>query len=211
MLKVQQNILTGALTLIPIWVTYWAFKIIFGWLSDFSAPWVEVISAQLLAEYPNISFWVLEPTLQSIIAIVVTLIGLYILGWTTSHVIGARLIGALDRVMQRIPVAKKIYGATRTLITVLQKDPKGGSKVVFLDFPAAPLKAVGMVTTTFMSPEGEELSAVFVPTAPNPTSGYLEIVPTKNLTPTGWTFDEAMTFVVSGGAVAPASTVLKKA
>ena len=52
---------------------------------------------------------------------------------------------------------------------------------------------------------GEELAAVYVPTTPNPTSGYLEIVPVKNLISTDWKFDDAMTFIISGGAVAPKS------
>jgi uncharacterized membrane protein len=50
---------------------------------------------------------------------------------------------------------------------------------------------------------GRELAAVYVPTTPNPTSGYLEIVPVEHLVSTDWTMDEAMTFIVSGGAIAP--------
>ena len=66
------------------------------------------------------------------------------------------------------------------------------------------MKTVGFVTATFEDDEtGEELAAVYVPTTPNPTSGYLEIVPMKSVVPTNWSFDEAMTFIISGGAVAP--------
>mgnify|MGYP001548759333 CR=1 FL=1 len=50
---------------------------------------------------------------------------------------------------------------------------------------------------------GRELAAVYVPTTPNPTSGYLEIVPVEKITPTDWTVDQAMSFIISGGAVAP--------
>jgi len=50
---------------------------------------------------------------------------------------------------------------------------------------------------------GRELAAVYVPTTPNPTSGYLEIVPLEKITPTDWTVDQAMSFIISGGAVAP--------
>ena len=50
---------------------------------------------------------------------------------------------------------------------------------------------------------GRELAAVYVPTTPNPTSGYLEVVPVDRLTPTDWTVDEAMSFIISGGAVSP--------
>ena len=61
---------------------------------------------------------------------------------------------------------------------------------------------MGFVTKTLKDADtGEELAAVYVPTTPNPTSGYLEIVPVDRVISTTWTFDEAMTFIVSGGAV----------
>ena len=66
------------------------------------------------------------------------------------------------------------------------------------------MKSVGFVTRILQDEHtGEELAAVYVPTTPNPTSGYLEIVPVSQLTPTDWTADQAMSFIISGGAVAP--------
>ena len=66
------------------------------------------------------------------------------------------------------------------------------------------MKTVGFVTRTLQDQNtGEELAAVYVPTTPNPTSGYLEIVPVDQLIATDWTVDEAMNFIISGGAVAP--------
>ena len=66
------------------------------------------------------------------------------------------------------------------------------------------MKTVGLVTRTFVDDDtGRRLAAVYVPTTPNPTSGYLEIVPLENVTSTNWTLDEAMGFVATGGAVAP--------
>jgi len=63
---------------------------------------------------------------------------------------------------------------------------------------------VGLVTRTFRDAHsGRPLAAVYVPTTPNPTNGYVEIVPVERLTSTDWTIDEAMNFVISGGAVAP--------
>jgi uncharacterized membrane protein len=63
---------------------------------------------------------------------------------------------------------------------------------------------VGLVTRTLVDDAtGRELAAVYVPTTPNPTSGYLEIVPLERVTSTDWSIDEAMNFIISGGAVAP--------
>ena len=66
------------------------------------------------------------------------------------------------------------------------------------------MKAVGLVTRVFVDARnGREYAAVYVPTTPNPTSGYLEIVPIEDLTPTDWSMDQAMTFIISGGTIAP--------
>jgi uncharacterized membrane protein len=76
--------------------------------------------------------------------------------------------------------------------------------VVLIEFPSKDMKTVGFVTRILTDDNtGRQLAAVYVPTTPNPTSGYLEIVPVENLISTNWTIDEAMTFIVSGGAIAP--------
>jgi uncharacterized membrane protein len=78
--------------------------------------------------------------------------------------------------------------------------------VVLVDFPHKEMKSVGLVTRILKEEgTGRELAAVYVPTTPNPTSGYLEIVPIEMLTPTDWTVDQAMSFIISGGAVSPES------
>ena len=66
------------------------------------------------------------------------------------------------------------------------------------------MKTIGLVTRVLKDRStGEELGVVYVPTSPNPTSGYIEIVPIRNLTFTDWTFDQAMSFVITGGSNAP--------
>jgi uncharacterized membrane protein len=97
-----------------------------------------------------------------------------------------------------------IYGGTKKLMAVLQNKPSGVQRVVLVDFPRRGMKVVGLVTRV-MSEEGSgrEMAAVYIPTTPNPTGGYLEVVPVDELTPTDWTMDQAMAFIISGGAVAP--------
>ena len=78
--------------------------------------------------------------------------------------------------------------------------------MVLIDFPHTEMKSVGFVTRVMREHgTGRELAAVYVPTTPNPTSGYLEIVPVEKMTPTDWTVDQAMSFIISGGAVSPDS------
>ncbi|MEO5566110.1 MAG: DUF502 domain-containing protein, partial [Luteimonas sp.] len=92
----------------------------------------------------------------------------------------------------------------RKLLDILQTQPDGTQRVVLIDFPHDKMKSVGFVTRVLREHgTGRELAAVYVPTTPNPTSGYLEIVPVENITPTDWTVDQAMSFIISGGAVSP--------
>ncbi len=97
-----------------------------------------------------------------------------------------------------------IYGSVRQLVGVLQQEPGKAQRVVLINFPSPEMKTVGLVTRTPTDDvTSREFAAVYVPTTPNPTSGYLEIVPLDRITPINWTVDEAMTFVISAGAVAP--------
>ena len=104
----------------------------------------------------------------------------------------------------RIPVVQTIYGGTKKLMAVLQNKPSGVQRVVLVEFPRRGMKVVGFVTRVMIEEgSGREMAAVYIPTTPNPTGGYLEVVPLDELTPTDWTMDQAMAFIISGGAVAP--------
>ncbi|KAG1532051.1 hypothetical protein G6F50_016372 [Rhizopus delemar] len=95
---------------------------------------------------------------------------------------------------------------------MLQTEPGRTQRVVLIDFPHRDMKSVGLVTRVIKEHGTDrELAAVYVPTTPNPTSGYLEIVPVELLTPTDWTVDQAMSFIISGGAVAPSSVPFTRA
>lgn len=202
----QRYILTGIFTCIPIWLTWVVVRFLFGLLSEIGTPWALQFSKALQQTKPDVAIWLAHPWFVSSLAVLLTLVALYLLGWATTRVLGRKLLHAFDSVVGRIPFAEKIYGSTKKLLASLQKEPDRIQRVVLIDFPSESLKTVGFVTSTFPdSQTGEELAAVYVPTTPNPTSGYLEIVPVKKLIPTEWTLDDAMTFIISGGAVAPKS------
>jgi len=86
----------------------------------------------------------------------------------------------------------------------MRTPPVSGQRVVLISFPTPEMKAVGFVTKVMRDETtGRELAAVYVPTSPNPTSGYIEIVPLEDVVQTDWTMEEAMSFVMTGGANAP--------
>ena len=203
-MNIQRYIITGILTIIPLWITWLVFDFFFSYIMLLWKPWVEVLTATLQQNHPDISSWLLAPWFQTVIASVFTLLALYLLGWMTSRVIGRRILGLFDRLINRIPVAQTIYGSVKKLIAALRQKPDNLNRVVLIAFPSAEMRTVGFVTHVFKdSNDGSELAAVYVPTTPNPTSGYMEIVATDKLIATDWTMDEAMTFVLTAGSVAP--------
>ena len=202
-LYIQRYLLTGLLTFIPIWLTWAVFKFIFSLLSQVNLPWVAALFSALANAFPETIGALNQAWLVSIFAFVVTIVALYITGWAASHVFGKRLIGMLEGLIQRIPLAHTIYSGTKKLMSLIQKKPAGTQRVVLIDFPSPELRSVGFVTRTFRDARGRELAAVYVPTTPNPTGGYLEIVAIDKLIATDWTVDQAMAFILSAGAAAP--------
>ncbi len=203
-MNIQRYIITGILTIIPLWITWLVFDFFFSYIILLWKPWVEVFTQALQQNHPHISSWLIAPWFQTIIASIFTLIVLYTLGWAASRVIGRRILGLFDRAINHIPVAQTIYGSVKKLIAALRQKPDSLNRVVLIAFPSPEMRTVGFVTHVFKdSNDGTELAAVYVPTTPNPTSGYMEIVATDKLIATDWTMDEAMTFVLTAGSVAP--------
>ena len=199
----KRYLITGLLTVVPLWLTLLVFSFVFGLLSAFSAPLVGGLVAVLGGTWPATGQFLGQPWVISVLAVVITLVALYALGFAANRVFGRRLIDGMEQLIQRIPIVQTIYGGTKKLMSVLQNKPSGAQRVVLIDFPSPELKSVGFVTRVFHDAGGRELAAVYVPTTPNPTGGYLEIVPIERLTATDWTVDQAMAFILSAGAVAP--------
>jgi len=204
-MNIRRYLITGILALTPILVTIFVFGFFLDLLSNIGRPKVVVLANAVKPLSPELASWLLDiPWLSSALAIVLTLGMFYLLGWSMTHFFGRQILLAVEQALARIPLVTTIYGATKKLIDAFRTDGGRDQKVVLIDFPHARSKAIGLVTRQFTDGDtGEQLAAVYVPTAPNPTGGYLEIVPVTELVPLDWTVDEAMAFVLSGGTVAP--------
>lgn len=206
--RVQRYLLAGVLTAIPLWITWIVLSFLFRQLSTLGGPWVNALAATVAKTSPRLSEVLLHPWLEPIVAAILILIGLYVLGWVTTKVIGRQLVNAIESLIDRIPLVEKIYGAVKKIITALNQENIKMDRVVLINFPNDSMKTVGFVTKIIHDKHNKrELAAVYVPTTPNPTSGYLEIIPTERLINTDLTVEQAMTFIVSGGTVGPENMV----
>ncbi len=203
--SLRRYFLTGLVAIIPLWITWLVLSFLFSVLSGIGTPIVEWLARVVGPRYPAFAEMLESETAQSVVAFTLVVASLFLLGWFTTNVIGRSLFAFFEGLLDRIPFVKTIYGSVKKLLMVLQDKPKGDvQRVVLISFPSPEMKTLGLVTRTFVDEvSGRELAAVYVPTTPNPTSGYLEIVPVENIVSTPWTLDEAMTFIVSGGAIAP--------
>jgi uncharacterized membrane protein len=198
--------LIGFFTGAPLWVTWLVFDFLFSLLAKTGAPLLRGMALAVRPLSETLSAALLQPSLHYLLAVFVTVAGLYAIGLLTSLVLGRRLISFMERQLSRLPLVQTIYGATKRFLASMQKPPVSGQRVVLISFPSPDMKAVGFVTKVMTDPvDGRELAAVYVPTSPNPTSGYIEIVPLKDVVMTDWSIEEAMTFVMTGGTNAPST------
>ena len=205
MQSITRQIIAGVLTIIPLGVTAWILWFVVDMLIWIGRPATFALSGALRPTSPDFADLILEGWFQSGVALMLALLFLYLLGRTANAVVGRRVLRAFDRLVEGVPFARTVYGATQTLIRSLGGDgTPTGQRVVLIEFPSENMRAVGIVTRIFpaagMQPE---LAAVYVPTTPNPTSGFVELVPTSRLIWLDWTKNDAMAFIVSGGAMAP--------
>lgn len=198
-------ILIGTITAAPLIITWIILSLLFNQLARAGLPWVTGIAGRIAPDHPVLAAWLQDDRLLSVVAALVVLGFLWLLGWGASRVVGQRMILIFEWFIGRIPFVERVYWATKRFLTVAGSANEGGDqRVVLIDFPSPEMKTIGLVTR-IMKDESteEELAVVYVPTSPNPTSGYIEIVPVNKLTFTDWTFDQAMSFVITGGSNAP--------
>ena len=143
------------------------------------------------------------------LGLVVVAAGLILIGWATAGVLGRFFVRVYERVLERVPVIRGLYGATKQIFqTVLSQQSNTFREVALLEWPRPGMWTIGFITGRA---EGEirelvgdeDVVNIYVPTTPNPTSGYLMFVPRRDIVILDMTIEEAIKFVISGGIVAP--------
>ncbi|HUU37716.1 MAG TPA: DUF502 domain-containing protein [Candidatus Desulfaltia sp.] len=137
------------------------------------------------------------------------LIALYLLGLTASNWAGRRAFGLIERISSRIPLVKTIYTLGKQLADALSLPEKQAFKrVVMVEHFRPGVWSIGFVTATIpdTEEEGHKLLRLFIPTAPNPTSGFVVTVKESLVKETHWSVPEAMNLILSGGMVGPEKT-----
>lgn len=196
--SLQSSILAGILTIGPLFVTYLIFSFLFTELARAGLPVVQLFAVFFPGD------WLKEPWMQSLLAIVLTLVVLFIVGRLTSLVIGRQAFNLFEALLERLPFVAKVYTSVRQLLDTMMSKKESSQRVVLVDFPIAGQKSIGFLTRTLTdSTSGRPLAAVLLPNAINPTSAFLQILPMERVIETNLTMEQAMSMLMTGGAVGP--------
>jgi uncharacterized membrane protein len=196
--SLQRNILAGIITIGPLFVTCLIFSFLLGILAKAGLPFVQLLAAILPGD------WLAQPWLQYVLAVLLTLIVLYVVGRVTSRVVGRQAFVLFESVLDRLPFVAKVYASVRQLLDSMMAKNESGQRVVLVDFPIPGQKSIGFLTRTLSDETtGELLAAVLLPNAINPTSAFLQILPIDRVTETNMNMEQAMSMLMTGGAVGP--------
>jgi uncharacterized membrane protein len=196
--SLQRNILAGIVTVAPLFVTYLIFSFLLGILAKAGLPLLWLVG------YLFPDAMVDRPWTQFVLAILLTLVVLYVVGRVTSQVVGRKAFELFEAALDRLPFVAKIYGSVRQLMDNMTTKKETNQRVVLIDFPIQGQKCIGFLSRTLTdSTTGEQLAAVLLPNAINPTSAFLQVVPMRLVTETDMSMEQAMSMLLTGGAVGP--------
>ncbi len=142
------------------------------------------------------------------LGVIVLLIVLLLVGFFTANLLGRFLVRFGERIIERVPVVRSVYGALKQIFeTVFSDSSSSFREVVLIEYPRRGIWAVGFITGTtkgeVQSVTDDEMANVFLPTTPNPTSGFLLFVPRSDVVHLSMTVEEGIKMVISAGIVTP--------
>ena len=217
----RTRITAGLLVVLPLWVTVLLIRFMFELLRD-SSQWV--VLALLRTESFQKHVWKLElpagetldldaflethPGLDwgiAILSVFLTMFILYMIGLFTKNIMGRKAIDTFEHILDQVPLVKTVYRSSKQILsTFAGEQSQEYQRAALVPFPQEKMRCVGFITAIFNdSITGEELATVFIPTTPNPTTGYLQILKRKELVELDWSVEEAVRTIMSGGILRP--------
>jgi len=182
-----KKILAGIAAIIPLVVTVFILKFVFKFADGFLSPIIERIYEKKI---PGLGF-------------ILTVLLLYFLGLLAANVFGKKIIKQIEKMLLKVPIIKSVYNVVKQIVDSFSSTKQAFQRVVLVNFFGTELKSVGFVTGSSIDKSGNKWLHVFIPTAPNPTSGFLELVSENNIEETKLSVEEGLKMVLSGGVIAP--------
>lgn len=200
---VRKRLITGLLLILPVYVTFFVVKFLFGFVGGTLAPVIKKLLQFLGVALPKTT---LDEFIITFFGLILTFIALYFIGIFATNVLGKSIIHYFENLLTKTPIVKSIYSSVKQIIHAISLPGKQSFKrVVLVDFPREGTKSIGFVTCSTNYNNGKKYIAVFVPTTPNPTTGFLIFTTEDSVVDTNLTVEEAFKMLFSGGVLTPES------
>ncbi|TET97933.1 MAG: DUF502 domain-containing protein [Candidatus Stahlbacteria bacterium] len=192
--SMRRHFITGLVAILPLALTIGIVWLLIEKVGGFLGVYLTRIPL-----FTNIS-----KSLSSFLGFIAVIIGIYLIGLITSGFLGRWFISQMDNLMARLPFVKGLYNAARQLVNTIFLDRSAFSKVVIIRYPWK-----NTYTLAFLTNEdkwkigGKEFYNVFLPTSPNPTSGYYLLYPVDDVIETKMSIQEGFKIIASGGIIIP--------
>ncbi|MDR1942245.1 MAG: DUF502 domain-containing protein [Endomicrobium sp.] len=193
---IKRYMTTGLIIIIPLWLTFFVVKIIFNWVSSFTYP----------ALFPVLSHYILDKSWIHLLikasSFIISIASICFLGFIANKFIGKSVLNFFERLINNVPLVGTVYSSAKQFIHFLfgkDKD-KGFKKVVFIPYPQTGVYCAAFLTGR-QNIKGEEHVCVFMPTTPNPTTGFLLMYKEEDIVHTNYTIDQAFQFIMSMGVI----------
>jgi len=215
--SLRSSFLTGIVVIAPVGLTIWLFWSLIGWVDSFVLPFVpqayqpdELLLRVLGLE--TYAKWIGDEGHLNIrgVGVVFFLLFTILVGWLAKGIAGRSLIRTAERLVDRMPVVRSVYSGVKQIAeTVLAQSDSSFEKACLIEYPRRGIWAIGFVSTrakgevALKGGDGTPLLSIFVPTTPNPTSGFLLYFPETDVIELDMSVEDAAKLVISAGLVYP--------
>jgi len=209
--RARRIFITGLVILLPLVITITLLYFLFKIVNAYVTPLVRRLIDLIVSGVFGAALRDFEPFLRQLtvpLGLLLTLLLVFLVGLLGTNLIGRRFLKAFDRLMLRIPLVKSVYGAAQQLMQTIRFSHRAGfSRVVLVEYPRRGVWTMGFLTQGYpgglVDHERGDLVSVFLPTTPNPTSGWLAVVPRAEVHLLDLSVEDGVKFIISGGIVGP--------
>ena len=195
----KHYILTGLFSILPITATYWIIVKLFQFFSKPGAAIVETLFNK------NVPLYIPE-----VAGFILTILFIYIVGLFVSNVLGKRVYLWIEAILSRIPIVNAVYKNIKQITaSISSPDRQAFKKVVFIEYPRKRIWTMAMVTGESLNEIGLKFYHIFVPTTPNPTSGFMLYIRQEDTQDANISIEEGLKIIISGGILAPSNNQLE--
>ena len=183
----RSKLFAGVATLLPLYLTFFVIKFLFVTLEEMSDPLLKRFNLEI----PGLG-------------IILTVVLIYILGFLVTNFLGRKIFNLGERIVKKVPIVNMIYTTLKQITDTFTKGSTDAFEgAVYIQYPRQGLWTMAFISGESKTKDGVPYYHLFVPTTPNPTSGFFLMIPQADTVATGMSVEEGLKTIISGGLLAP--------